>query len=218
MALTRAEIRKRYLDRHPEQREKRRLASKAWRETHRDHARAYMKKWHAEHPVEPGSRRDYLHDYYLEHRDRLLVYGSAYGREHRDEIRLRMRTYREANRHKTRQWSQRYYDKNRESVRARARKWYREHRERVRKHIQTRRARLAGVFVAPVPFEAIWIRDRGICQLCKKPASRETVHLDHIVPIALGGTHQPSNVQLAHKKCNLRKGLGRIPSQTRLDL
>jgi 5-methylcytosine-specific restriction endonuclease McrA len=29
--------------------------------------------------------------------------------------------------------------------------------------------------------------------------------LDHIIPIAQGGTHEPRNVQLAHFSCNVRK-------------
>jgi 5-methylcytosine-specific restriction endonuclease McrA len=30
--------------------------------------------------------------------------------------------------------------------------------------------------------------------------------MDHIVPFAAGGTHEPANVQLAHRVCNSRKG------------
>lgn len=69
-----------------------------------------------------------------------------------------------------------------------------------------RRARLLGQFVAPVKFEEIWQRDGGICQLCHLPIAQAEASLDHIVPLARGGTHEPANVQLAHRRCNSRKG------------
>jgi 5-methylcytosine-specific restriction endonuclease McrA len=39
--------------------------------------------------------------------------------------------------------------------------------------------------------------------------------LDHIVPLSRGGTHEPSNVQLAHYGCNSKRG-AKGPAQMRL--
>jgi 5-methylcytosine-specific restriction endonuclease McrA len=69
-----------------------------------------------------------------------------------------------------------------------------------------RRARLLAAFVAPVDPDAIWGRHGGTCQICGKPVKRSEATNDHIVPLARGGTHEPSNVQLAHGSCNSRKG------------
>lgn len=45
-------------------------------------------------------------------------------------------------------------------------------------------------------------RDKcAICQISLKEGS----HLDHIVPLAKGGKHEPRNLQLLCKPCNLRK-------------
>jgi 5-methylcytosine-specific restriction endonuclease McrA len=35
--------------------------------------------------------------------------------------------------------------------------------------------------------------------------------IDHILPLARGGTHEPSNVQAAHFGCNAAKG-ARVPA------
>jgi 5-methylcytosine-specific restriction endonuclease McrA len=58
----------------------------------------------------------------------------------------------------------------------------------------------------------IFERDRWVCQLCSKKIKRDVVapHLlaptiDHIVPLARGGTHEPANAQAAHFICNTRK-------------
>lgn len=60
--------------------------------------------------------------------------------------------------------------------------------------------------------QAIYRRDKWICQLCRKPVARTKVvpHpkapvLDHIVPVAEHGDHDPANLQLAHFLCNSRK-------------
>lgn len=78
--------------------------------------------------------------------------------------------------------------------------------------------------IEPVDVAAIWLRDKGRCQLCGKPIRtdvypnhREYATLDHIVPLYVGGIHAERNLQLAHRGCNARKGaVGRMPSQTRL--
>lgn len=79
-----------------------------------------------------------------------------------------------------------------------------------------RRAQLRNVGTGdPVRFHEIAERDRWCCQLCNKPVDRDTSvpHpkapvLDHIIPLAKRGTHEPSNVQLAHFMCNSIKSDG----------
>lgn len=44
------------------------------------------------------------------------------------------------------------------------------------------------------------------CKLCGMPIAFEETTLDHIVPIAHGGPHHKSNLQLAHQHCNFKKG------------
>jgi 5-methylcytosine-specific restriction endonuclease McrA len=78
-----------------------------------------------------------------------------------------------------------------------------------------RRAMEREAFVAPVNRQAIYQRDRWVCQLCRKPVARgkavphpKAPTIDHIVPLARGGTHEPANVQLAHYHCNTIKSDG----------
>lgn len=58
----------------------------------------------------------------------------------------------------------------------------------------------------------IFTRDKWTCGLCGKPVSRTKRHpdplagsIDHIVPIAMGGTNDLTNLQLAHLRCNWEK-------------
>jgi hypothetical protein len=53
---------------------------------------------------------------------------------------------------------------------------------------------------------AIIERDGLICGLCGGDVERGDVHIDHIHPVALGGSDDPSNLQVAHATCNMAKG------------
>lgn len=56
-----------------------------------------------------------------------------------------------------------------------------------------------------VPYKQLrqYLIDRiGVCQAC---GSSDDLTIDHIVPMALGGAHEISNVQLLCRGCNARK-------------
>ncbi len=79
-------------------------------------------------------------------------------------------------------------------------------------HKARRRARMAGVEHVPIIPADIFERDRWICGLCHRriPKRLKAPHpmsasLDHIVPIADGGDHVPTNVHASHLRCNLSK-------------
>jgi len=96
-------------------------------------------------------------------------------------------------------------------------------REQSRRAKDRRRARKRNAFVANVSRSAIYERDKWTCQLCGKrvlkskvvPHPRAPV-LDHIVPLAKGGTHEPANVQLACFLCNSVKSDNPAGEQLRL--
>nr|URJ56600.3 HNH endonuclease signature motif containing protein [Paenibacillus polymyxa] len=59
--------------------------------------------------------------------------------------------------------------------------------------------------------QAVFYRDKGKCQECGKDVSglldpANNYHIDHIVPLDMGGTNDPTNFQLLCSTCNLSKG------------
>ena len=48
-------------------------------------------------------------------------------------------------------------------------------------------------------------RDSGRCHLCRKKCSPAEIHLDHLIPLSRGGTHEAANVRVACAACNLSK-------------
>lgn len=53
--------------------------------------------------------------------------------------------------------------------------------------------------------EFLWTAQKGHCVFCLKPLIRGKFHVDHHVPLALGGSNDRSNLRLLHRKCNLEK-------------
>ena len=48
-------------------------------------------------------------------------------------------------------------------------------------------------------------RDNHTCQYCGEKAPDVTLHVDHVVPVTLGGSDKPDNLVAACKDCNLGK-------------
>jgi len=51
--------------------------------------------------------------------------------------------------------------------------------------------------------QRVFDRDGRICRYCG--SDEEPLHIDHIIPRKLGGTHDLENLQVLCKACNLRK-------------
>jgi len=49
--------------------------------------------------------------------------------------------------------------------------------------------------------------NRGICYYCEQKFSASQLTLDHVVPLARGGSSTPGNVVPACRECNLNKKL-----------
>jgi 5-methylcytosine-specific restriction endonuclease McrA len=49
-------------------------------------------------------------------------------------------------------------------------------------------------------------RDNFTCQLCGTHGTEKPLHVDHILPVALGGKSNLANLQTLCMECNLGKG------------
>lgn len=139
------------------------------------------------------------------------------------------RNYREANAEKISEYGRRWYEANAgkvaERARARAKSNPEKARERESRRAHNRRARKLNAFVEEVPRLEIFNRDGWSCQIvgCLYPGQPISLDvscndplyavMDHTIPLAASGTHERSNLQAAHSRCNLVKKdrVGGIP-------
>jgi len=124
---------------------------------------------------------DYHPGWRLAHRPDEYARTQAWKDAHREEIRAANATY-----------TAQYRKDHPDVCEAAQRRW---------------RARRNGARIGtPYTRAAIWARDGGLCGLCHTPVTEARWHLDHIVPITRGGPDAWENVQVAHIRCNVRKG------------
>lgn len=85
--------------------------------------------------------------------------------------------------------------------------YYAAHKDDVLENSRNRRARKAGNGGEHTKedIELLWQLQRGKCVFCLKPLKRGAFHIDHHLPLALGGSNDRGNLRLLHKKCNLEK-------------
>lgn len=114
--------------------------------------------------------------------------------------------WRESNPEKHAAANSRWYKANQKKVNAWNARWKKAHPEKVRTHNQNRRAkkREAGGTLSPNLAEKLFKLQRGKCACCGLPLG-DDYHLDHIVPLALGGSNTDDNIQLLRATCNLQK-------------
>lgn len=125
-----------------------------------------------------------------------------------------------------------YYQENKEIKQQHARKYYQENKERVKErhkeYLQTKKGkkvmqkahakrRKALAENKGIPYTRAMVIERDgtfqglqqpVCYLCNKPIvdiSGKSLHLDHVVPVIMGGLDCFTNIASSHHLCNLKR-------------
>jgi 5-methylcytosine-specific restriction endonuclease McrA len=162
---------------------------KAFYQANKTYYAEYSKKHRAENP-EIYSARD-----------------KKYYRQNSETIKERSREWYWKNLDRARENRRKTYDSDREAYIEKTRRWKRANRERANQSdlqsIHRRRARL-------LSNGAYQISDKDLRRLYALPCTYcgelESIQLDHIVPIARGGSHSIGNLAPACRTCNASKG------------
>ncbi len=120
---------------------------------------------------------------------------------------IKQRARREANREAHNKARRDWHERNIEKSRAIKREWYQRNKEKLKPtwNLRDDRKRKAEGRYTPEDVDRILKAQRGRCAVCAKKLGKG-FHRDHIVPLALGGTNWPSNIQLLCAPCNMAKG------------
>lgn len=111
-----------------------------------------------------------------------------------------------ANTDKHKEYGKSWREKNPDKCKAMTQKWFSENPEARRIYVRNRRAinRATGKLSTGIAAKLLKLQ-RGKCACgCGQPLG-DDYHLDHIMPLALGGTNTDDNIQLLRSKCNLQK-------------
>jgi hypothetical protein len=157
--------------------------------------------------------------YYAANADRILASKAKERQENPEKLRERYAAWCAANPDKKRAsfaaWAAanrdkrardlaEYRQKNADRVAAQRAEWNANNPERVRVHKMNRRLRELGGQLSTDLAKRLYKLQRGKCACCGLPLD-DGYHLDHILPLALGGTNTDDNIQLLRPKCNFEK-------------
>ena len=120
-------------------------------------------------------------------------YRAAYYQEHKDEA-IR--------------YSRDWYRKNKDRAVGVMREWVENNKEKANTNWRNRRARkrdAAGSHTAE-DVKRLWEMQKGKCGCCQADLEKAGSHVDHVVPLAGGGSNGVENLQILCPSCNLKKG------------
>lgn len=167
----------------------------------------------------------YMVSYRASHRDEILAYHAAYREQHREKATLAAIDWAKNNHEKKLSYMADYHAANREreSAYGRARRlndpeflarkkasiaaWRLANPEQCRVHIHNRRARKEqnGGTLSSNIVDILMSEQDGKCVYCFADLADVGFHLDHFMPVVLGGKNEDDNIQLTCPTCNCRK-------------
>ncbi len=173
-------------------------------------ARVRARRWYLDNPEKVAAHREDKRRKNQVDPEKNRAYQRAYQAANREARYQKSRAYIKARPAQEAAYGKRWRSKNKEKVAATAAAWKEANPDRARaqyrKAAAVRRARERGAFVESVSPLVVLDRDAEICHICGWMVDPDDWHMDHVIPLALGGEHSYANVAVSHPRCNMVKG------------
>ena len=175
--------------------EKNKASSLAWSKANPDRKKANNKAWNLANPEKlKASKAAWVANnpkhnkiYRTANLEKIVAYQKSYYVFNQEKLCK-----------KTKNWKENNLDK--------VKFWLKSNPEVARLHNQNYRAkkRINGGILSKGLSAKLFKLQKGKCPCCQQPLG-DNYHLDHIVPLALGGSNTDDNIQLLRQQCNLQK-------------
>jgi 5-methylcytosine-specific restriction endonuclease McrA len=178
-------------------------ANAVWRAKNPEKAKATQAAWIAKNRERYDAQK---RAYYQANTDKIKARYAVWYAANREAEIASAAARRAANPDKDRENARKWYAENKAQGRASRDAWLAANPEKKRAYSENRRARKlgsSGQLSADIVTVLLKLQD-GKCACCGE--SLTEYHLDHRMPLALGGAHADENMQLLTPRCNMMKG------------
>lgn len=133
-----------------------------------------------------------------------------YREKNPEKVRESSRKWREKNKEKKIESSRAYQERNRDKVNKYSREWAKKNSDRKNSYSRNRRALSKSSEGSHTHDDVVRIfnMQNRMCANCGERlfrSGKKRMHVDHIVPLSLGGSNWPGNLQCLCPTCNLKK-------------
>lgn len=184
-------------------RDKTNAASKAWNAANKERVKEITAAWVRDNPEKVKVHRKTR---YAANADKIKAAVAVWKAENRAAVAAVSAAYHIANADKLRARAAAWYEANQERAKASSIAWNKAHPEEARIYRQNRQARKRenGGVLSKGLVAKLFKLQKGKCACCREPLG-DDFHLDHIMPLALGGSNTDDNIQLLRQRCNNQK-------------
>lgn len=175
----------------------------AWKKRNQEHCKQYSQGWHlanADHSKAYRKRK------YAENPQKELEKCHKWQRENAARMKATNKKWREANKERCQIIQLEWRAKNIDKVKENARQWRLKNLRRRAIDEAKRRALKRGCDGSHTidDVKSLLEKQHFKCAWCNKSVRKE-YHVDHIMPLSLGGSNDKRNIQILCPTCNIRK-------------
>lgn len=174
--------------------------SLTWYSANKDSAIKRAVDWNRAHPDRIEASRQ---KWAAENVDRVKAATTRWAAENRDRRRQQAAVRRAADRARDTGMKTKWAASNPTKVKEARDQWRSRNPERARVDSHVRRSRSQGGRFTLSRVKELFIEQRGLCVYCASDLL--AFHIDHRMPLALGGPNDDTNIQLLCPPCNLKK-------------
>jgi 5-methylcytosine-specific restriction endonuclease McrA len=161
--------------------------------------REYMRRWRA-------ANKEHLREYTAGRAAKRRVTTARWDKANAERRRAVHQVWYQATRERRLEASRLWKLNNPEKARAKDIEWRKNNPEKARAKDHRKRALKKRATIADCTAAIANLKKITLCHWCDALLTKTTHTIDHVVPLARGGTHAPDNLVVACRSCNSSRG------------